>query len=619
MGLRVKRAYKQLQDSSFFLLHNRRNNGRLVTMNTRNIQTVVLIGNPNVGKSSLFFRLTGTHVITGNFPGTTLSVTRGTLVTQDANKNPVVYEIIDIPGIYSLTEHTTTLTRGALSIIKHADSIINVIDATQLKRNLYLHTQLKSLGKPLIIALNMADEAHYHGITINTQLLAQRLECPVVTTVSITGNGIGALVKELRHLSPETKETTFISQPFWPTITEHVMAVQTVQKRSKRFSEYLSTMSVHPLWGSILACIIFATTLATLFSLSASLESSLLWLFSYVLETPLRTLYAALSTLPFLQLFLVGTIGDAPIDFNNALGILTTGIYIPLGQVAPPVIAFYATMGLLEDSGYLPRIAYVADTLLHRYALHGAAIIPMLMGAGCNVTGIIGTRVLDNKQQRIIAATLIAITVPCASQTGFIVAMASKMGSVLTTALVITLFCIWHVLGLALGISKRNNYQELIMEMPPLRLPRLKPSLRKLIHRTKNFLSDAIPITIIGIGIVLLLTHTGILLDISNIFFGWTTTLWGLPHTVVPALCMGLFRKEIALTFLRTIPTLTAAQSFTATLILTLWFPCVSVYAILYKEFGFKNLCGMTAIMFFVSCSAGMLAHMIFTTFGSPL
>lgn len=587
-------------------------------MNIQTLKTVVLVGNPNVGKSSLFYRLTGTHVITGNFPGTTLSVTRGTLVTSSKKNKGAVYEIIDIPGIYSLTEHTTTVTNGALFVLQHAEIIINVIDATQLKRNLYLHEQLKSLNKPMLVALNIYDEAGYHGIEINIPLLAERLACPVIPTVGITGNGIGALIKTLETipaLAPVSQQPHL--QPNWQTITEHVAAVQTIQKRSKKLSEYLTTLSVHPFWGAVLATAIFSITLLLLFALSSWLESSTECLFNFILNGPLTLLHTVLAPIPFLQKFLIGTIENGTIDFNNAMGILTTGIYIPLGQVAPPVIAFYATMGLLEDSGYLPRIAYVADTLMHRYALHGAAIIPMLMGAGCNVTGIIGTRILENKQQRIIAATLIAITVPCASQTGFIVAMASKMGATLTACLVLTLFGICHLLGLFLGISKRNNYQELIMEMPPLRLPRLRPSLRKLIHRTKNFLSDAIPITIIGIGIVLLLTQSGVLQAIAHLLFGWTRTVWGLPQEIVPALCMGLFRKEIALTFLRALPDLSAAQSFTATLILTLWFPCVSVYAILYKEFGFKTVCLMTAGMFVVSGGAGIIAHMLFTTFGS--
>jgi ferrous iron transport protein B len=585
-------------------------------MKSQKIQTVVLVGNPNVGKSSLFYRLTGTHVITGNFPGTTISVTRGTITTT-YNGIQYTYEIIDIPGLYSLTEKTTAVTSGALFVLNQADIIINVIDATRLKRNLYLHMQLKSLGKPLLVALNMSDEAHYHGINIHTALLSSYLQCPVISTISITGNGVALLVRTLTQ-SPEVHGCTPRVQalrPHWEEISAIVTAVQTVTPRIKTLSEHLTTLSVHPLWGTLGAIVIFAATLAFLFFLSSSLESTILTIFNWTLESPIRWLHALLKPFPFLQTFLVGSITDAPIDFINALGMLTTGLYIPIGQVAPPVIAFYATMGLLEDSGYLARLAYVADTLMHRYALHGVAVIPMLMGAGCNVTGIIGTRILENKQQRIITATLIAITVPCASQTGFIVAMASRMGLLLSCALLLSLILIWHGIGILLGRKRRNNYQELILELPPLRIPRATQSGRKLFHRIKNFLSDAIPITIIGIGVVLLLTHSGILHASTSFLFGWTSTLWGLPPEIVPALCMGLFRKEIALSFLRGLSILTQPQAFTATLLLTLWFPCVSVYTILYKEFGSKTLLSMIFFMCLASGSAGLVSHMIFTTF----
>jgi ferrous iron transport protein B len=585
-------------------------------MKSQNIQTVVLVGNPNVGKSSLFYRLTGTHVITGNFPGTTVSVIRGTLTTQFQGVQHT-YEIIDIPGLYSLTEKTTAVTSGALFILSQADIIINVIDATRLKRNLYLHMQLKTLNKPLIMALNMSDEAGYHGIDIHTNLLSSCLQCPVIPTISVTGNGVGRLIKTLTQSPEQHIQTPLIHslRPHWEEISKIVAAVQTITPRTKTMSEYLTTLSVHPIWGTLGALGIFTATLVGLFFLSASLETTVLAVFNWALEAPLRTIHALLAPLPFLQTVLIGTITAEPIDFINALGLLTTGLYIPLGQVAPPVIAFYTAMGLLEDSGYLSRIAYVADTLMHRYALHGIAVIPMLMGAGCNVTGIIGTRILENKQQRIIAATLIAIAVPCASQTGFIVAMAGKMGFFLSCMLLLSLVLIWHCIGILLGTQRRNNYQELILEMPPLRIPRITQSTRKLFHRIKNFLSDAIPITIIGIGIVLILTHSGILGYITDMIFGWTRTVWGLPPAVVPALCMGLFRKEIALSFLRGLPALTPPQAFTATLLLTLWFPCVSVYAILYKEFGAKTLGAMTLLMCLVSGSAGLIAHMIFTTF----
>lgn len=580
------------------------------------VRTLVLVGNPNVGKSSLFSRLTGTKVITSNFPGTTLSVTRGTLEVRRGGAN-FAYDLIDIPGLYSLSEKTETAKRGARFIIEQADIIINVIDATQLKRNLYLHTQLQSLGRPMVIALNMSDEAAYHGITINTEKLSEQLCCPVVPTTGISGAGVGRLLTALTRLPlVPHRPISVIPRPNWDAISAIISEVQTKQKRTKRLIEHVATLSVHPLWGTLLALGVFIATLTLIFYLSLSLEDTITWLFEATLTTPLTWLHGFLSWSPFLQQTIVGTVTPTGIDFQSAMGLLSTGIYIPLGQVAPPVIAFYSMMGVLEDSGYLPRLAFVADNLLHRYALHGVAIMPMLLGAGCNVTGIVGTRILDNRRQRIIAATLLSLTVPCASQTGFIVAMTHRMGGWLTAALFVTLVMIWHLLGLIFGAHERQSYQEMVMEIPPLRLPRLHPSLHKLWYRAGNFLSDAIPLTIAGIGILLVLNYFSVLEWLGGAVFSFLHTLWGLPQEVMPALFMGLFRKEIALSFLKMVPNLNQAQAFIATLLLTLWFPCVSVYTILYKEFGLRTLGLMVALMFGVSTTIGMIAHMLLSTFG---
>ncbi|MGD1997573.1 MAG: nucleoside recognition domain-containing protein, partial [Candidatus Dependentiae bacterium] len=282
---------------------------------------------------------------------------------------------------------------------------------------------------------------------------------------------------------------------------------------------------------------------------------------------------------------------------------------IPLGQVAPVVAAFYLAMGLLEDAGYLPRLAILADTLMHRYALHGFALIPMLLGAGCNVTGIVGTRVLDSRQQRIITAALLSITIPCASQTGFIVAMADRMGGAYTALIFIVLGVTWHTLGLLLGAQQQQNYQELLIEIPPFRLPRWQQSLHKLSYRVRNFLSDAIPITIGGIAILLVLNYFAVFSYLGNTVFRFLHTLWGLPVDVMPALFMGLFRKEIALSFLKMVPNLSAAQAFVSTLLLTLWFPCISVYTILYKEFGGRTLIKLVGLMAAASTTIGIIAH----------
>lgn len=616
-------------------------------MNT--LHRVVLLGNPNVGKSALFSRLTGTKVVSGNFPGTTLSVTRGALEVHSRHHDTKVFELIDVPGVYSLTEKTETSQRGARFVIQHADLIVNVIDATNLKRNLYLTMQLKQLGRPMVVALNMSDEAQYHGITIDTKELSRQLGVPVIATTAVTGHGMAALRTALTRTVLATRpewcgqqsaqscctssctspHPTDVTQPDWKKITAIMAAAHHASPRRKRPWEYLATLTLHPFWGTLFAIGVLATTLTSVFYLSNALESSINALFTYTLTTPLCWLHNLLSFSPFLQQTIVGTVtymdpgqagmtvGHGVIDFETAMGLLSTGVYIPLGQVAPVVTAFYFAMGLLEDAGYLPRLAILADTLMHRYALHGFALIPMLLGAGCNVTGIVGTRVLDSRQQRIITAALLSITIPCASQTGFIVAMADRMGALYTSLIFVTLGLTWHLLGLLLGAQQKQNYQELLIEIPPLRMPRLQQSLHKLSYRVRNFLSDAIPITIAGIAVLLVLNYFDIFSYLGRTVFSFLHTLWGLPADVIPALFMGLFRKEIALSFLKIIPNLTASQAFISTLLSTLWFPCISVYTILYKEFGGRTLIKLIGLMAAVSTLIGMTAHAVIVAFGA--
>lgn len=593
------------------------------------IYNIILLGNPNVGKSAFFSRLTGTRVISGNFPGTTISVTQGTLeIPCPHSKTPCVFNLIDIPGIYSLKEKSKTAQRGLQFILEQADLVINILDATNLRRNLYLTEQLKQISIKKLGILNLWDEAKYHGIDINTDTLKKHLGFSVIKTVSTSGVGITEVRNALSDfcscdepeisppVSSNIKIATDIKTPSWQDIKKIIDDVQTVTPRSKKLGEYLATLTLKPFWGTVIAVSILSFTLFSVFYLTELAEDIIHGIFSFCFDSPLLFLHKNLSSFPFLQSFLVGEITNNSINYGTAMGLLTTGIYIPLGQVAPAVTAFYLVMGILEDGGYLPRLALLSDTLMHKYSLHGFALIPMVLGAGCNVTGIVGTRILENRQQRIITSALMAITIPCASQTGFIAAMTEKMGGFYTGLIFLTLASTWHIMGLILGASQQENYQELLVEIPPLRLPRLYPSLHKLSYRVKNFLLDAIPITIMGIGVLLLCNYFEIFEMLGKTIFSFLGTLWGLPHEVIPALFMGLFRKEIALSFLKIIPDLTQQQAFVSTLLLTLWFPCISVYTILYKEFGGKTLGYLVLLMLGVSTSIGIIAHTIINTFG---
>ncbi len=436
---------------------------------------VVLLGNPNVGKSSLFSRLTGTRILTANFPGTTIGIKSGTLpCSQHTNHN-----LLDAPGIYSLLGNQSETEQSTMAILRHADAIVNVVDATHLERNLFLTMQLKELGLPVCLALNLSDEAEAQGIKIDTQKLSTILGIPVVATVSLTGSGAKELtetVTKLLHTHDGThaKLQNFI-EPSWDDIKKITQQVEVRAPQKPTAMQRLEKLTVSPFPGGIIAVLVLLSSFFLVGFVGGGLEDGIETILQYTCTPLLLKLHAALASVPFLQQLIVGTVHDGIINYGEAMGMLTSGIFIPLAKVAPVVTIFYAVLGLLEDCGYLPRLAVLADAMMHRFALHGFAVLPMMLGAGCSVTGIMATRMLTSKRQRIITSVLLSMTIPCTSQTAVIISLAGRIGTWYVVGIFGTLIFLWYTIGRILGSRQTQSYSEMLIEMPPYRLPR--PSL----------------------------------------------------------------------------------------------------------------------------------------------
>ena len=578
------------------------------------MKKIVLMGNPNVGKSLLFSRLTGTKVVTSNFPGTTVGITRGTFSCTHLNCNEHQYMLIDAPGAYSFSnqkEHAD-IEKVARKITETADIIINVVDATSLERNLLLTLELIKCHKgPLIMALNLWDEAKYHGISIDIKELSNILGIPVIPTIALTGNGVKELATTVTNF-PDLKDRIVINDSIdWDIIKNIENRVQTKITRKKRLHEYWESITLDPIWGTLIAIAILIICFSAIFFIADYIENFIEIILQYCYTPLLLGLYKLLNGFPFLQTILVGTTDGLTINYSEAMGLLTSGLYIPLAKVAPPVGIFYAIIGLLEDSGYLPRLATLSDTVMHRFALHGFAIVPLILGAGCNVTGILATRLLPNRAQRIIASFLLSIAIPCTSQIAMIVRMGGRMGVKYMFVIFACLFLIWYSVGYFLGMHQTKSYDELILELPPYRIPDMKMVFKKLYYRMYNFFGDAIPVTIGGIFILLVCNYFHLLDGLANFLGIFSQKLWGLPSTVVPVILMGLFRKEIALSFLDRHSELTNAQLCVTTLLLSISFACLSVYTILYKEFGGRVLFYMVAAMCGIATLMGFLLSSI--------
>ncbi|MFQ6086078.1 MAG: ferrous iron transport protein B [Candidatus Bathyarchaeia archaeon] len=416
---------------------------------------LALAGQPNVGKSVIFHRLTGLGVIISNYPGTTVDITRG--VTHFRGQR---VEIIDLPGTYSL-EATSIDQEVAIRVLleEKPDVIINIVDATNLERNLYLTLQILELGIPAVIALNQMDRARKLGIEINVELLERKLGVPVVPTVATKGIGIGK-VAEMALKAVRSERTEFkvrydshiedrISKLTErlkgsrkrPPIPLRTIAVQllgnnrviaekcedgvardrygqagiiskgvTTEKAVKvPLLERLGEITSQPVIGLLSVFLVLAIIYFAVFILGGLLEGLI------------TTGYQTYVTPTLVNL--VSHYGLSGLIESILLEGINTGILSALAIIVPYILTFYLVIGLLEDTGLLARLAFLLDGVMHNIGLHGRAIIPMLLGCGCNVPAILSTRTLGSGKARLLTAVLISLAVPCSAQTAVILGL----------------------------------------------------------------------------------------------------------------------------------------------------------------------------------------------------
>jgi len=565
---------------------------------------ILLMGNPNVGKSVIFSRLTGVHVIASNYPGTTVSYTRGFMkVGEEA------VEVIDVPGTYTL-EPTSEAEEIALRMLDTGDLVINVVDATNLERNLYLTLQLLERDIPVVVALNMWDDTTHRGIHIDLDKLREILDVPVIPTIAVTGQGIKELVENISQAtSPDTPVHSRDER--WATIGTITDQVQRITHRHHTWFERLEDASVRPLTGGIIALAVLAAAFLIIRFIGESL-------IGYVLEPLFDTLWAPvilrlsdlLGGAGFFHNILVGKIIGGEVNFVESFGLLTTGLFVPFGMVLPYIISFYLVLGLLEDVGYLPRLAVLMDTIMHRLGLHGYAIIPSMLGLGCNVPAVLATRILESKRERFIAATLISIAIPCAALQAMIFGLVGERGIQYVAIVYGTLFVVWVILGIILNRVVRGFSPELLIEIPPYRLPPWRTVLQKLWMRTYGFLVEAIPIILGAVLVINILYFLGVFGAIANFTAPVVTGLLGLPKEAVTALVIGFLRKDVALGMLAPLA-LSAEQLVVGSVVLAMFFPCIATFVVLLRELGTVNMFRAAGVMIAAALVTGGILNLI--------
>jgi ferrous iron transport protein B len=567
---------------------------------------ILLMGNPNVGKSVVFSRLTGVTVTSSNYPGTTVGYTQGKIKFSGKTA-----DLIDVPGTYSLQPacKAEEVARN-MFLEENPDLIINVLDATNLERNLFLTLQILEKGIPTIIVLNMWDAAQRKGIHINISKISEELGVPVVPLVAVSGEGIKEMVNELdvmRINNYETKISVMNDDARWSFIGELVSLSQKIEHRHPTILEKIAKASVHPIYGVLIAILVIIATLQLVVGFGEFLIHNILDPLYYNYYGPFITnLITSIFPSGIIKEILIGS----GYEYETSFGLLTTGIYVEFAVVLPYILSFYLILGFLEDLGYLPRLAVLIDSVMHKLGLHGFSVIPIILGFGCNVPAVLSSRILEGKREKFIATALIAMAVPCMAQTAVIIGLIGSYGLQYLVVVYGTLFLLFISLGIVLNWFMKGESPEIFVEIPPYRVPHFKTLLQKTWIRVKGFLIEAVPFIFLGILAINLLYIVGIMGFLTTLLSPILSQWLGLPPDAIGALIMGFLRKDLATAMLAPL-NLTIKQLVVASTFLAITFPCVATFVVLIKELGIKDMLKIIGLMIIMALVVGGLLNFL--------
>ncbi|ADU31044.1 ferrous iron transporter B [Evansella cellulosilytica] len=573
----------------------------------RDEKTILLMGNPNVGKSVIFSKLTGRQVLTANYAGTTVSFTKGDLIETKEKVS-----LIDVPGTYSLNA-TSEAENVAIQLLnEHVDAIICVLDATNLERNLLLSLDLLKKETPIIFALNLMDVAERQGITIDVQLLEEKLGARVIPTVAVRNIGLYKLIAACKA---EISNPTYEGYRFIVTEDSHqqiaqdiTMKVEKIENRKPTMLEKLGDWTMVPFPGIPIALLVLILSLAIVVGGGKALRATIFLPF-------LNEIY-----IPIMEWIVQRFVSEGIIYslLVGEFGVLIKAFEWPIALILPYVFLFYIILSTLEDSGYLPRLGVLMDGLLRKIGVQGGTIIPFIMGYGCAVPAIISTRAATTKKERLVVATLVTLAIPCTAQTGAFIALLGDHSMILLLLVFFVSFFVIIVGGFILNKCIKGQVDPLLIEVPNILIPNGKSLFRKISLRTKHFMMEAEIPMIIGIVIAAVVIETG-LLNATGEYVKPIVVDWlGLPEEASIALVLGIIRRELGVLPLLELD-LTLLQMFVGSVVALLYLPCLSVFAVLMKEFKTKVAILVTLSTIFFAFIIGGLINQAAKMFASLL
>jgi len=636
---------------------------------------VVLIGNPNVGKSALFGALTGSYVAVSNYPGTTVELAEGT-----ASIGTERVRVVDTPGVASLLpmSEDERVTRDLLLATPDAVAVV-VADAKNLARALVLALELGELAVPLVLCLNMADEARERGLAIDEEVLARRLGVPVVPTVAIRREGIGALRSALADAALPTLRVDYgaaveaaleriaralggaprarglaaavlagdeTAAPWLEALAdadarariaeateslcaevgfagpvvassrhrtaahlaEEVRSTTALHSKGRALRERLEWATVHPVWGWPLLALVL--TAAYLFvgvfgagTLVGLVEDGLFG--RYV--TPAVVAVAGRLPWAFLRDALAGP-----------YGVLTMALPYALALVLPIVATFFVAFGALEDSGYLPRLAVMVNRVFRAMGVSGKAVLPMVLGLGCDTMATLTTRVLETARERLIVILLLALGVPCSAQLAVVLGLLRPLPAAAALLWLGVVLASLFLVGRLAAALLPGQPSDFILELPPLRMPRLGNIVVKTLARVEWYLKEAVPLFVLGTLVLFGADRLRLLGWIERAGRPVVAGLLGLPPAASEAFVVGFLRRDFGAAGLLRMSeagALSPAQTLVAVVTITLFIPCVASFFMIVKERGVRTALAVGVFVTAFAVGVGALLRAFLSAF----
>ncbi len=635
----------------------------------------VLAGQPNSGKSTIFNGVAGYRSATANFPGSSVSFTSSRALVHGRE-----IEIVDLPGIYSLT--STDAEEGvALHYLleEDFDLIIDVVDASRLGRSLEMTLQLIDLGRPMIVALNMIDEAKHKGIQIDLEALSEKLGVPVVATIGSRGIGLKALFRAALLTAHQAEPPEYLKydreveaaissvqnlldgacsdrapcrflaskllerDPYVenrifekaPDIKPRVMAVvgdlqnvhgwtadqvvsgsrhavahnleDVVSKLTRPdygWRERLDRVLLHPVSGGPIMVGLLAFFFFVVFRVGVHIEGPLLVVFD--------GMAAKLATLLPPETFMGSLVGGLVLGFSGGVAI-----------VLPYLVPFLVGLAIFEDTGYLPRMAYILDNFMHRIGLHGKSVLPLVLGYGCSVPAIMATRILESPQDRRLTSALTAF-IPCSARTVVIYGLvAAYLGPLWAVSIYLLNIVVIVIIGNVLARSMKGRSPGLILEIPDLRLPTLRTLAAKTWLSLKEFIIIAWPLIMVSSAVLGILEYLQAATLLNTMLVPLTVWLLGLPALVGVTLVFGVLRKELTLVMLvqalgtaDVASVMTTNQLVVFTLFVVFYIPCIATVGAMAHELGWKDTAWVSGLTVVVAIVISFAARLILLACG---